>query len=481
MRILLAPVLDLPREDAWQGDSCYLWSRFVAQAASERGWHTTWVLPEVYQPPALPRVSVVKYAIPPDVPKTNLYLRHQVPANVMQRFPGPQGPGLVDAVVTNDVWLGTLYQQYFSARQFLEGVPVVSWNGYPTILGWAETDWVFGGDETPLYARALGHALCTYVACCPYCNGRATELVRAFCAPQMVQRFLQTHGEVMMCADCPFLDGLDEPKNERFSLYWGGRFTATKGGEESIKQYLRMLMGGRDIDIYVTAVGGAKRLQDLLKKYGAKDAIHLSENLPYEQAQRVMKRSHASVFWQLNPGAAAPYEQMYAGLVVLFKKHNYPEEAQMYPPDYPFMFKDEAECGAMLRWVYENYEAAQAKLAACKTREWVYEHTDKLLGANRILDIAERRVREAVPTHGPGYKWYDDTLQMVDKALSACEPPVTLSALCDALNKMKGRQIVQQQWGAGMQGLLPFTIYRTFIPPGWRDDCEEAEPRFVRA
>lgn len=481
MRILLAPVLDLPREDAWQGDSCYLWSLFMAEAASKRGWFTYWVLPEVYKPPELPHVKMLQYVLPEGLPPSNLFLRHGVPSVVMEHFQGPQGPEFVDAVVTNDVHLGMIYQQYFSARQFFEEIPVVSWNGYPTILDWKETNWVMEGDETPLYTRALGHALTSFVSCCPYCSSRSSELVQAYCSPQMIRRFMEKREEVMMCAECDLIDGLDEPKNEKFSLYWGGRFTSTKGGEKSVEQYIKLLMGGRDVEIYVTAVGGATRLSRVIKKYGAQDSVLVMKKLTYEQAQRVMKRCHVSVFYQLNPGAAAPYEQIYAGLIVLFKRYFFPEELDMYPPDYPFLFETDVECAAMLRWIYENYDEAQAKMKKVKAREWVKEKTDKMLGAGRILDIVEDRVPVKSYKSASRQK---DAEKLVAKALKACasaeEGPVTLERLCLALNQIRGRAIVQTNWGIGLKGMMPMTVYRRLIPKNWRDDCMTEVPRFVK-
>lgn len=479
MRILLAPVYNVPRPDTWEGDSCYLWALFMAREASARGWFTYWVMPDFFNPPAIPGVAYIKHPLADGPPKSDLFTRHGVPIEVVRMFPGACGTTFVDAVITNDVYLGMLYQQYLSARQFFETTPVVSWNGFLTILAHSEADWAFNGDDTPLYTRALGTALCNWVSCCPYCTGRTFELVQAFCPPQMVKRFLETRSEAMMCANCEMIDSLPKEKFERFSLYWGGRFTNTKGGEGSVQQYLRFVMGGRDADIYVTAIGGAKRLEEVLKKYGAKDLVKVFRGLPYEQAQAIMAKSHVSVFNQLNPGAAAPYEQMYAGLVVLFKRHHYPEEAQMYPPEYPFLFNTDDEGATMLRWIHEHYDEAVAQLEKVQVKQWVRDHTDKRLGANRILDHAVSRIQES--SFGPAtYKWHQDLQDTALKALEAMTPPVPFPLFLDAIDRVKGRPIVQRSWGMGINGIPPISIYRAFVPPGWRDDCTTEIPRLVR-
>src|SRR5262249_6935855 len=108
-----------------------------------------------------------------------------------------------------------------------------------------------------------------------------SDLVSSFCPPQLVKKYVETRGEVMMCADCDFLDSLEEPKHEKCSMYWGGRFTGTKGGERSLQQYLQYVMAGREGDIFITAVGGAKRLDETLKHYGAKDLVKVFHGLPY--------------------------------------------------------------------------------------------------------------------------------------------------------------------------------------------------------
>lgn len=451
----------------------------MVEAASERGWFTYWVVPDVVEPPPLPRTQLLRFGFPGKVLRTNLFQHHLVMQRIQQEFIGPHGDRFVDAIICNDAGLASMLRDFFGARRFFELTPVVHWHGYPTIKDWAETNWEFNGDDSPLYIRAMGYALADFVSCCPYCTGRIFELVQAYCHPALVKRYMETRSEVMMCVDSALLDSLPSERFDRFSMYWGGRFTNTKGGEESLQHYLRFVMAGREADIYITAIGGAKRLNDTLKHYGAKDLVKVFRGLPYEEAQRIMKRCHVSMFTQLNPGAAAPYEQLYAGLVVLFKRHHYPEEEQMYPPGYPFLYTTDDEGAAMLRWVHEHYDEAQAQLEALGVREWVRTQTDKQQGANQILSLAASRIPES-PFAEKRYKWFTDAQDTARKALEALTPPVPLPLLLDGMERIKGVSMIQRTWGAGMTGIPPFSVYRAFIPPGWRDDCETEIPRFVR-
>lgn len=479
MRVLVCAIFDAPRAEHYMGDSCYLWTRFMVEAASKRGWHTTWVVPDVCDPAPLPGVKVVKFSFPEGVSRTNLFQHHLVMARIQQEFTGAAGERFVDAVICNDASLALMLKDYFGARRFFEHTPVLHWHGYPTIKDWSETNWVFQGDDLPLHNRAMGYALADFVSCCPYCTGRIYELVNAYCHPALVKRFIETRSEVMMCADTEMLDSLPAEKFERFSMYWGGRFTSTKGGEGSLQQYIRFVMAGREADIYITAIGGAKRLDETLKHYGAKDLVKVFRGLPYDQAQTIMKRCHVSIFNQLNPGAAAPYEQMYAGLVVMFKRHHYPEEDLMYPPGYPFLFNTDEEGATMLRWIHENYDKAVFELERVGVKQWVRDRTDKQIGADKILELAASRIPES--SFGKSrYKWFQDLQDTALKALEALQAPVPFPLLLDGIDRLKGHAIVQRIWGTGVKGIPPLSIYRAFIPPGWKDDCETDIVRLVR-
>jgi hypothetical protein len=334
------------------------------------------------------------------------------------------------------------------------------------------------GDQSPLFPRALGYCLADFVSCCPYCSGRTYELVRTFAPPQAVEQFLKTRDEVMLGPDCQMLDELDVPKNEKFSLYWGGRFTATKGGEKSVRQYLQLMMGGRDVDVYVTVVGGGRRLEPVLKQYGASQSIHVMREVPYDQAMSVMKRCHAAVFYQLNPGAAAPYEWMYSDVITLFKRHGFAEELEMYPPGYPFLFEKEEECAAMLRWIYEDYEGAKKAFDDVGTKEWIREHCDKRLGCERIVSIAEDRSRRQLERFGVKPNDMLDTRELIGRTLQELDPPVPLPLLLKAMERLSGRQIVR--WNQGStNGIWPVWVHRSLIPEDWVDNCETEWPQYV--
>jgi hypothetical protein len=247
--------------------------------------------------------------------------------------------------------------------------------------------------------------------------------------------------------DCRWLDSFSEPKNDKFSLYFGGRFTATKGGEKSVEQYLKMLMAGRDVEIYVTAVGGYRRLSDLLRHYGAKEAVHLFANLNFEMANRIQKKCHAAVFYQLNPGAGAPYYWLYNGMVVLMKRYGFPEEEAQMPPDYPFWFSGDAECATMLRWVHDNYGEAQARLAG--VREWIRANVDERDGYMRLLEIGERKFAEHYAAHPERGRYDEDTKALAGRCLEALGDGVPFPLLLEAMEETAGRRVIQTDWGGG--------------------------------
>ena len=471
MRLLATAIYDAPRDGAWMGDSCFLYIRRIVYESLDRGHFVTWVLPDIYDVPSHPRLKLLRFTFPEGVQRSNLHQHYLNMKVIATEFVGAHGDKFIDAVICNDAWHALLIRDYFGARRFLIPPAVVHWHGYPTIIDWKETDWVQNGDDNPLFIRAMGYALTDFVSCCPYCSGRIFELVRTYCPPKAVERFLATRSEVMLGPDTALVDSLPEGKNETFSMYWGGRFTATKGGERSVERYLELIMGGRDAEAYVTVVGGGQRLEPVIKKWGAKQALNVMRDVPYEQAMAIAKRSHAAIFYQLDPGAAAPYEWMYAGVITLFKRYGFPEEPQMYPPGYPFLFKDDAEAATMLRWIYDSYDEAWGRFQEVGTQAWVKAHTDKRRGCQRIIALAEERAaKRSLP--GP----MTDTRELVAQTLGVLEPPVTLPMLLQGMERVTGRKIVAAT--IGRRGLIPYLVHMA-LPEGWVDDCTMDVPRYV--
>lgn len=486
MRVLLAPVYDMGAEWSAEGDSQYGWARTFVEDLVRRGHFVYWTVLDRYVQPDLKDlhgVKVLPFGHPTSDVRGQHVLRYTLPEAIFQQFASPLGPSFCDVVITNDAYYGLLLQQYFCTRRWFDPTPIVLYDNYPTIVGWPEQTWMGpDGDESCLFARALGYGLCETVGCSPYVSARTLELVQAYAPPALAKRFADRRQYVMNFVDTGYHDRLPPvPKYERFSLYVGGRFTATKGGEQIVRQYLRFLMAGRDVDIHVTAVGSAKRLRLVLKEYGARDALYLYRNLEYAACADIMRRCHVAMFYQLNPGAGAPYEWLYNDLVVLFRKHDFPEELEQLPPGYPFWFRTEDEGAALLRWVYENYAEARGQLEEIDVKGWCRREADELEGNRRMIVLAEERLAEARSgLHAQPYD--DDTMAHVTKALESLsgDGPVPMRLLLEGVNRVSGRPIVARTWGEGIRGVPPLRIYRHLIPSGWRDDCQTEIPRYVR-
>jgi len=246
MRVLLAPVYDVGVGAKAEGDSQFLWARKFIDLLVESGQYTYWLLPEQYPKPDLQRVEFLSFKLGTGTERYSQNItRHYLPEELILAFQSPVTTKMLDYVITNDAYFGLMLQQFFCSRRFTIPTPVVIYDNYPTIIGWAEQNWVGNdNDESMLFSRALGYALCETVGCSPYVSARCGDLVRSYVNPLLAVKFMRDRRWIMNFVDTKYFDRVDTTKNEKFSLFFGGRFTGTKGGETSVDQYLKPMIVG---------------------------------------------------------------------------------------------------------------------------------------------------------------------------------------------------------------------------------------------
>lgn len=209
----------------------------------------------------------------------------------------------------------------------------------------------------------------------------------------------QLHDRVVTYPVALNKDGLDAikvklagKKNKKMSVYFGGRFTASKGGEVAVGSYDQLIKTAVDVEAHVTVPAfGNVRVSATMKK--SSDKIHWYEHLTQTQAWEVMQQCHVSVYPQeIRMLPAALFEQIYSGLVVIVNGNN---TGDNLPAEYPFFYKDELECWSLLKWVTKNYDKAQTMMEPM--RKWIIEHnsSDTLVTkfVDRLTEIQTEELR----------------------------------------------------------------------------------------
>lgn len=467
MRVLLAPALERPGDPT--GDSSLYWFADLADLAARRGWYVHLAVPEAVDVSTLPRLNVLRYPVPYVESRHALSLL--LPGFLQQWVHRNADALQLDAIVTNDTLAGAVIATYVN-HVFRTGAPDVFTLAASIVYPGADEFTV--EDDAGLAAHALGAVATHVVAPSGFADDRLMDAVRTFLGPALYKEAARRTTVLMAGPHCELLDRVrDEAKFQTRTLYFGGRFTKTKGGERSVRQYVDYAMTGAAVHTVVTLVGGGARLEQTLDHMGASKLVQLFTGLTRYEAWHLMSRCHASMFYQgLKMLPSTPYEQMYCGLTVLFKNTGY--ERTMLPPNYPWVFEDEYAGAAMLRYVCENWEQSQRALD--EWRAWVRLNVDRTLAFNRLLDVIERVTAETVQRHKP-VRFEEDTLRTMERVFTTMGEPAKWGDVIAAFKRLKPGILMEN---SQTRGMMPLTLYRCFTPAGWVDTCDDPQPVFVK-
>jgi hypothetical protein len=208
---------------------------------------------------------------------------------------------------------------------------------------------------------------------------------------------------------------------------------------------------------------------------GAQSVVRAMSDLAWEDALRLMTRCHVSIYWQsLKLFPAACFEQLYAGLVVLIRWTGSEGE---FLPEYPFYFRNDIECAAMLRWVAENYDEAKRRIAHVPAL--IRERYDRTRNIGALLDTVEARVAERRErARRRAARDLEATEALVEKAIRGVGTPCSYGDLARALIHLRPNLLRQ---GLNSRGQMLANLTQNMLPEGFVDNCLQAEPCYVEA
>jgi len=369
MRILVIPTYEYP--SALNADSSYLLTRAWIEAAckADPDLRVTWLLPEPSPPDIAShwsyRPEPMKCADQVELLTVPLFKSRDLNEIVFDRTlfeivnPWRGSRPTVDAVITNNAGKGFALQEMMKFNTD-ETPPVIIWDFSTRFLGKCELDC---GNEVQLVRHMLGYAMAdrTWFQT-EFARKQAIATARVFLAPALVDRIFQRTRACTIALNTGRLDPVIQAaageKFENLTCYFGGRFTATKGGEFAAHCYDMAFKTGRKVDIQITVPTSGKAAVDKAQQEMGEITWH--QGLTQEEAWGVMVRSHMSLFPQtIKMLPASFFEQVYAGLAVVVNR----AESDELIPDYPFRFTEKIEGYTLLREIVDDYAAAQAKLA----------------------------------------------------------------------------------------------------------------------
>ena len=386
MRLLLYPVYN---QHVLKADSIYHISEAFARYLAENGWHVHWVVPMREREEDGNALTWYKTdgtvlddpsTLPPNVTlrPTRLYTSYRMqesttPEWVLKEFHPLWREGtVVDAILTTSSIHGHFLKQAFQETyNRADPIPVISWD--LLLRGGEGPNEVTSIGESELILQTLGHTVTHPIFESPIAYEIALENARKFLKPAYIKKLLEDRSTVIpLGANFAKIDKhTSARKNERFTVYFGGRFTPSKGIDLIAEVADYLYKRGMPINIeFSTGTNSANRIKLLTDKHSS---IRVHTNMTQAKAFEVMTRCHAFICassHELFGGAF--WEQMYAGLIGIFKKAKWNEG--LLPPDYPLLFDTPIEAYTLLKDVYENYEQWKERLAWVP--KWVEENYD---------------------------------------------------------------------------------------------------------
>jgi hypothetical protein len=464
-------------------DSLYLIARNLIRASAEGECFWTLIVPDL---PSVPvddldaRCDVVKVRMPMGV----LYRMQEAAPDpeIVWRYAPQDGPRPVDVLVSMSPARTLNVANAWSMRTPAAGRPVlVNWDLLVRDDGSGEMT----TDEVELMQQAAGcWAADLNVFESPIARKMALSVARKHLSPSAVRKVVDSSLDVAQGIDVASLDEAIRtvPRREKFTVYYGGRFSTSKRVNDLAEVIDAFYRFGRDVQFVVTtgSLDGNKRA-----KFEARfPQVELHVGLSQEDAWRVMASCHASICFSTHElFGMAFWEQIAAGLDVVMQAAKW--NADLLPPDYPWVCRGPLEAGAMLRQIHETWQENPDRWehqGCCGPGEWVKTQYDSdmncALIVGHLIDEAEKRQNAAEEGYSGGSR--KELAALVQSVLPE-SGTVTLDDLVRDVREASrvGKNVVgsRLKWAKSNSMLDLVRITRWL---GWHDDDREGVPAFTK-
>lgn len=373
MRVLVWPTYSYPGNVG--ADSLYLIARNLIRVVTpEMGITFVLIVPDSRSVPVddlddMPHVQKVRTKIPP-----NYRLQEAVAdPSIVWKYQGAIGEEPVDAVISmspaRSVNIATAWEMKASSvgKQI-----VATWDLLVRDDGSGE----FSADKAELIQQAAGSLMSDVIYHeSPVARGMTMDIARRFLSPSAVRTItnnsLSVPQGISVAQIAPIVE--QTPKREKFTIYYGGRFSGSKRLADIAELVDKFWAYGRDVQFVVTtgSLDGMKRA----KFEAAYPQVELHVGKSQEEAWALMAGCHASFCFSSHElFGMAFWEQMAAGLGVVMLAKDWNKD--LVPPDFDLVVHSPSEAAAMLRlmhneWRYDKQDYAAKYGVDSEAAQWV--------------------------------------------------------------------------------------------------------------
>jgi glycosyltransferase involved in cell wall biosynthesis len=395
MRILLWPTYSYPGNVG--ADSLYLIARNLIRASPVG--EINWVLIV----PTLKTVPVDDLDSRPDVQKVAIdfpsnYRMQEATAlpEVVWKYSGVDGTEPVDAVLSmspaRTVNLANAWAQKATrtSRQI-----VATWD----LLVRDDGNGEFIATRPELAHQATGSLVSDVIYHeSPVARKMTIDVARRFLSPSAVKHIMDVSVDIPQGIDVASVlkAGQGVQKREKFTVYYGGRFSSSKRINEIAEIYDKFFQFGRDANFVITTGSLDRTKREQFEALMPHAELHVG--LPQQEAWAIMQSAHASICLSNHELFGMAYwEQMAAGLAVIMQAQSWNKE--LLPPDYDHVAHTPSEAAALLRQMYDVWDHSPVEFNATYGFDspgaaWVREHYDSNLTLQSLIRDLHARVMD---------------------------------------------------------------------------------------
>jgi glycosyltransferase involved in cell wall biosynthesis len=396
MRILLWPTYSYPGNVG--ADSLYLIARNLIRATpvGEINW--------VMIVPNLKTVPVDDLDSRPDVQKVVVdfpsnYRMQEAAAlpEIIWKYAGVDGPEPVDAVLSmspaRTVNLANAWAQKATrtSRQV-----IATWD----LLVRDDGNGEFIATRPELAHQAAGSLVSDVIYHeSPVARKMTLDVARRFLSPSAVKHINDVSIDIPQGIDVASVlkAGEGVPKREKFTVYYGGRFSSSKRINDIAEIYDYFFKFGRDVNFVITTGSLDRTKKEQFEELMPHAELHVG--LPQQEAWAIMQSCHASICLSTHELFGMAYwEQMAAGLGVVMQAQSWNEE--LVPPDYGLLADTPSQAAALLRVVHDEWRNNPADVYdsmygfTSPSAQWVRDHYDSNLTLQALVRDLHSRVMD---------------------------------------------------------------------------------------
>lgn len=467
MRVMILPLIGISNIN---GDSDYLFYADIVKGAADRGWYFYMVLPDYAegQVAELPNCEYIYVPMGKDFFEESMHF----PYELVKYFGRRDGKYLIDLILTTRTGGSVMGQSMLSDFRRTFHVPTVLMEAM--VRAWKKPN------DVDASLRAMSYCLAHTWLLSTEEKLRAMDIIKRVCSPYLANQFLQNSRVIETGVRIHDLDKVIEEAelNEKFSLFFGARFSVEKRPDIMQEMVEKLYSYGRDINVYVTTQHVGSRY---LQKYG-KSVVYTELKVGCPRDEFLKLASSCHVFICSSEDESWPsgfWEQLYVVGIGIFPDK--PWVRANLPKDYPYIYKDMMEGHTMLRYILENYEEAKEKVAWI--RPWIRENANWRTQLDKALDWFEeiekptQKLSEA--EEGQGKKGREGLGNLIMKSVESFgDKPIEWQELLtkiDADSDTYKSKIIART-------LYPnrYEVYRFILEHGYKDLCNGPEPVLVK-